>query len=302
MHTFTHYKKHYQALLKLGIPIVIGQIGMIVLSFADTLMIGRYSTNGLAAAAFVNNMFNLAIIFGTGFSYGLIPVVGGLYGNKRFPEAGQALRNSLLANLVIALLLTFVMCILYLNVGNLGQPEELLPLIRPYFLILLSSLLFVMLFNGFKQFTDGITQTKVSMWILLGTNLLNIVGNYLLIYGKGGFPELGLIGAGISTLFSRVVAVILYLIIFSLFSPLCRISDRVSPSGLVRSVVSPVQRAGMAHWPTDGYGGCFLQPEYHYDRLAGSGCPGFSPGHAHDLYLHFHDVLWHGSCCSRTGQ
>ncbi|MCD8080846.1 MAG: MATE family efflux transporter [Bacteroides sp.] len=214
MKTFTHYKGHYHALLKLGIPIVIGQIGMIVLSFADTLMIGRYSTNGLAAAAFVNNMFNLAIIFGTGFSYGLIPVVGGLYGNKRFPEAGQALRNSLLANVVIALLLTFVMWILYLNVGNLGQPEELLPLIRPYFLILLSSLLFVMIFNGFKQFTDGITQTKVSMWILLGTNLLNIVGNYLLIYGKGGFPELGLIGAGISTLFSRVVAVILYLIIF----------------------------------------------------------------------------------------
>ena len=67
---------HYKALLKLGIPIVIGQLGMIVLGFADTLMIGHHSTEDLAAASFVNNMFNLVIIFSSGFSYGLTPIVG----------------------------------------------------------------------------------------------------------------------------------------------------------------------------------------------------------------------------------
>ena len=87
--------------------------------------------------------------------------------------------------------------------GNLGQPEELIPLIKPYYLVLLASLVFVMLFNGFKQFTDGITDTKTAMWILLGGNVLNIIGNYILIYGKLGLPEMGLLGAGISTLFSR---------------------------------------------------------------------------------------------------
>jgi MATE family multidrug resistance protein len=71
-----------------------------------------------------------------------------------------------------------------------------------------------MLFNGFKQFTDGITDTKTAMWILLGGNLLNIIGNYLLIYGKFGFPELGLLGAGISTLFSRVLMVVVFALIF----------------------------------------------------------------------------------------
>ena len=70
--------KHYKALFKLGIPIVIGQLGMIVLGFADTLMIGHHSTEDLAAASFVNNMFNLAVIFATGFSYGLTPIVGSL--------------------------------------------------------------------------------------------------------------------------------------------------------------------------------------------------------------------------------
>lgn len=72
-----------------------------------------------------------------------------------------------------------------------------------------------MLFNGFKQFTDGITDTKTAMWILLGGNVLNIIGNYLLIYGKLGFPELGLLGAGISTLFSRIMMVVVFVAVFA---------------------------------------------------------------------------------------
>ncbi len=126
------YREHYKALFFLGLPIVIGQIGVIVLGFADTLMIGHHSTVELGAASFVNNVFNLAIIFSTGFSYGLTPVVGGLYGTHQFAPAGQALRNSLLANLMVALLLTLCMTVLYLNIENLGQPEELIPLIKPF--------------------------------------------------------------------------------------------------------------------------------------------------------------------------
>ena len=208
------YKNHYKALFFLGLPIVIGQVGVIVLGFADTLMIGHHSTNELGAASFVNNMFTLAIIFSTGFSYGLTPIVGGFYGVRKFAAAGQALRCSLLANLLVGILLTGIMAILYLNVERLGQPEELFSLIKPYYLILLASLIFVLLFNGFKQFTDGITDTKTAMWILLGGNVLNIVGNYILINGKLGFPELGLLGAGISTLFSRIVMVLVFVLVF----------------------------------------------------------------------------------------
>ena len=205
---------HYRALIKLGLPIVIGQIGVIVLGFADTLMIGHHSTEGLAAASFVNNMFNLAIIFCTGFSYGLTPVVGSLFGQKKTDGVGGILKNSLTANTLLAILVCLIMTVLYFNLGCLGQPEELLPYMRPYFLVLLASLPFVLWFNAFKQFSDGITDTKVPMWILLGGNLLNIIGNYILIYGKFGFPELGLTGAGISTLVSRILMVIVYLILF----------------------------------------------------------------------------------------
>lgn len=211
---FETYKGHYKALILLGFPIIIGQIGVIVLGFADTIMIGHHSTNELGAASFVNNVFTMAIIFSTGFSYGLTPIVGSLYGNRKFAPAGQALRCSLLANLLVGLLLTLVMGILYLNIDRLGQPEELMPLIKPYYLVLLASLLFVLLFNGFKQFTDGITDTKTAMWILLGGNVLNIVGNYILINGKLGLPELGLLGAGISTLFSRIAMLIVFAVVF----------------------------------------------------------------------------------------
>ena len=98
---FDTYKQHYKALLLLGLPIVVGQLGAIVLGFADTLMIGHHSTEELGAASFVNNLFTLCIIFSPGSSYGLTPVVGGSYGNRRFAEAGQALRCSLVANVLV---------------------------------------------------------------------------------------------------------------------------------------------------------------------------------------------------------
>ena len=187
---------------------------MIVLGFADTMMVGHHSTTELGAASFVNNIMNLVIIAGTGFSYGLTPIVGGFFGRKELPEAGQALRCSLLANVLMALIMMACLTVLYFNLGNIGQPEELLPYMRPYFLVLLASLPFVMLFNAFKQFTDGITATRTSMWILLSGNLLNIIGNYVFIYGKLGFPELGVLGAGVSTLLSRIVMVGIFVVVF----------------------------------------------------------------------------------------
>lgn len=213
-HLLATYSDHYKALFSLGIPIVIGQVGVIILGFADTLMVGHHSTTELAAASFVNNMFTLAIIFATGFAYGLTPIVGSLFGRGEREAVGRTLKNSLFANTLLAVLLTLIMWVLYVNLDQLGQPEELLPLMRPYYLVLLASLIFVLLFNGFKQFADGITDTKVSMWLLLSGNVMNIIGNYILIYGKFGAPEMGLLGAGISTLCSRIMMVVVFVLIF----------------------------------------------------------------------------------------
>lgn len=210
------YTKYYRSLLRLALPIIIGQLGGIITGLADTIMVGQHSTQELAAASFVNNVLNTFIIFGTGFSFALTPLVGeNLARNKKYVVAAWK-KNSIVANLILSILLMIALTLIYFNIEHLGQPEELLPLIRPYFVVSMISVVFVMLANSFRQFVEGITDPSVSMWVLLSGNLLNIVGNYVLIYGKLGFPELGLIGAGYSTLFSRFVMFILFVIVFML--------------------------------------------------------------------------------------
>lgn len=200
---------HYTALLHIGIPIMLGQMSTILMGFADTLMVGRYGTSELAAAGFVNNATGLLFIGGMGFSYGLTPVVGALMGEGRAHLVAGKLKNGLVACSLVGVLLTALALLLLAMLPYLGQPMELLPLVRPYLLILSLSLLPQMLFNAYKQFSDGIGDTAMPMWIMLVANLTNIFGNWLLIFGHCGLPELGLQGAGVSTLLSRLLQLLL---------------------------------------------------------------------------------------------
>ena len=212
--TFSNYKKHYKSLIILGVPIIIGQFGSLITGLADTIMVGQHSTAELAAASFVNNVINAFIILGTGFSYNLTPLIGLHLAKNDKHAIGGWLKNSLSANLTTTLLLVTILGILYLNLDIMNQPEEIMPLIRPYFLISLSSVIFVMLANSFRQFVEAIGDPSVSMWVLLTGNILNIIGNYILIYGKLGMPEIGLLGAGISTFASRIIMLALFVGVF----------------------------------------------------------------------------------------
>ena len=209
-----HYKKHYKDTLRLGLPIMLGQLGIIIVGFADNIMVGHHSTPELAAASFVNNIFNLVFIFGIGFSYGLTPIIGGLYARKQYDKVGEVLKNSLLINLILGVVLSAAMLFLLFNIHCFNQPEELLPYIIPYYTLQLFSVIFTMLFNSFKQFCDGTTDTVTPMCIMLASNVLNIIGNYILIFGNFGAPELGLVGAGISTLASRVLSLLIFVLLF----------------------------------------------------------------------------------------
>lgn len=200
---------HYSATLRLGIPIAVGQLGVIILGFADTMMVGRYSTDALAASSFVGNLFTLFTFLLMGYSYGLTPIVSSLYGQGKYREAGAELKSALTAGTIFCLLLTAVMSVAYFFLDRMGQPACLLPLVRPYYAVILVSMIFVLLFNVLRQFTDGITRTTTGMYVLMVGNALNILGNWLLIYGPGPFPEMGLLGAGISTLLSRIVMVVM---------------------------------------------------------------------------------------------
>lgn len=211
---FNRYSGHYRALASLGAPIVVGQIGNIVLGFADTLMVGHYGMMELAAASFVNNVFMLFIILAMGFSYGLTPIIGNMSGRGERDGIGGVVRNGLLANTVLAALLMAVLTAIYLCLDRLGQPTELLPLMRPYMMVNIVSIPFVCWLNTLKQFFDAIGDTKTPMYILIGGNILNILGNYVLIFGECGFPEWGLFGAGVSTALSRVAMAVAAMVVF----------------------------------------------------------------------------------------
>mgnify|MGYP002520837692 FL=1 len=207
-------KNIYKELLQLGGPILVGQLGMIAVGFADNIMVGHYSTAALASASFVNNVFNVAILACVGFTYGITPLVGRLFGAGRIGDIGASVRVGLRINIIYCLIIMAVMTALYFNLGLLGQPEELLPLIRPYYLISLAGLLPITIFNVFAQWSYAVGNSKMPMWIILATNGMNVLGNYALIYGHWGMPELGLTGAGLSTLAARVMAPVVIMAIF----------------------------------------------------------------------------------------
>ncbi len=204
------YSSYYSAILRLGTPIVLGQLGNVILGFIDTIMVGHYSAYALSSAGFVNNIFNLGIVALLGFSYGATPIIGAFYGRKEHDNVGAAFKDSIFANILCGMGIILIYTILYFNLGNLGQPEELLPTMRPYFLILLLSMPFTVIFNCFKQFTDTVAATKTAMWVILAGNVTNIILNYLLIYGVSVFPEWGLTGAGVATLISRILMVAMF--------------------------------------------------------------------------------------------
>ncbi len=207
----------YKAIAKLGTPILVGQLGMVATAFADNIMVGQYSTPALASASFVNNLFNVVVFCILGFTYGILPLVGSLFGQgeSKFAAIGALLRNALVLNLIYTGIISLGMFALYFNLHRLGQPAELLPLIRPYYLLFLVGVVPVSVFNVFAQWSYGIRNSLMPMWIVLGGNVLNIFGNYLLIYGKFGCPELGLTGAGIATLVARISCAVAIVAVFS---------------------------------------------------------------------------------------
>lgn len=198
----------YGKLLRLGFPVLVTQLGIIVVSFADTMMVGAYGVNELAASAFVNSFFLITVVMQIGFAQGLTPLAGALFGRGDNRAIGRILRGGMQMNVIVSLVFTTLMGIAYFHLERFGQPDELLPLIRDYYLIILGTLLPMAIFGALQQTCNGMNHTQLPMWMILIANVCNIFGNWVLIFGHFGFPEMGLVGAGISTMISRWISTI----------------------------------------------------------------------------------------------
>lgn len=195
---------------------MVSQLGVIVVSFADTLMVARCGTAELGASAFVNSIFMVAMVMLIGFASGLTPLVGSAFGSKDHELLNHTVRAGIRVNVGVATVFTLILGVVYFFTDVMGQPSELMHLARPYYLVILSSVIPIAIFNALQQVSNGCTDTVTPMCIVLTGNILNIFGNWLLIEGNWGCPAMGLTGAGIATLSARVFMAVGMIIIFAL--------------------------------------------------------------------------------------
>lgn len=201
----TDYQRHFKENFYLAYPVVLSQLGHILVSVADSIMVGRLGTVPLAAASLANSIFTIVLVFGLGLSYSITPLVAAAHGRNNRKRISLLLINGLVVSTVMGVLLFLGSYLLSPLLYYLDQPEEVVALAIPFLNILFLSMIPLMVFQGYRQFAEGLSLTRQSMYISIFANALNVAGNYVLIYGKLGFPAYGMEGAAISTLFSRIL-------------------------------------------------------------------------------------------------
>ena len=213
------YMPYYIENLKLALPLMVAQLGQILVQLADNIMVGRWGGENalpLAAVSFGGQVAALFFLFSLGITMGLTPVVGELVGRKRTEGVGAWLMNGVMLYVGLGIIMMLLQLALQPLLFCMGQPVEVVEAALPYYRIMAYSIPPIMLFASFKQLLEGLGNTWISMVVLLGANLMNVLFNYLFIFGRGGCPELGITGAAVSTFLARCIAPISVILVFLL--------------------------------------------------------------------------------------
>lgn len=207
MYSFSRYKEQYRANLKLALPVVLSQVGQILVQFADNAMVGRFGGDDplpLAAVSFGGSVFFILFITGMGLTLGLTPLVGERFAQGDRRGATDFLKNGAVFYTALGFVIAAVQLAIVPLMYRLGQPVEVVDRAIPYYRLMAFSMPAAMLFFAFKQFLEGVGNTVVSMAIVLGCNLLNVALNWVFIFGHCGAEAMGATGAGVATLVSRI--------------------------------------------------------------------------------------------------
>ena len=212
---FEGYLTEYRKNLKIAYPVMLGQLGQVAVGVVDSLMIGRLGTSNLAAVSVANGIFFIILIFGIGLSTAITPLVAQADGEKNLNKVSKILSHGLIMNTILSVLMTVIVFAIMPFLYNLNQPKEVIDIAIPYLKIITLSFIPLMVYQSAKQFAEGLSYTKPGMYATLIGNIVNVVLNYMFIFGKFGAPELGIVGAGIGTLSSRVVMmIVIYFFVF----------------------------------------------------------------------------------------
>ncbi|MBE6211492.1 MAG: MATE family efflux transporter [Rikenellaceae bacterium] len=247
MYRFSKYREHYSAILKLALPIVISQLGHIFVQFADNVMVGQYGGDDplpLAAVSFGVSMSFLFFITGQGITLGLTPLIGELFAQGDVRRSASYLKHAILLYSLLGILFVILQIGAEPLLYRMGQPVEVVDAALPYYRMMAYSILPVMLFSAFKNFLDGVGNTTVPMIIMMFCNLLNIVLNWVFIYGMLGAEEMGVEGAGLATLLSRILMPILGIGYFALRSRYRAYTSLIPSTSLGKSEVLSLLKMG----------------------------------------------------------
>lgn len=203
----SQYTKEFKYNWQLAAPVMLGMLGHTFVSFVDNIMVGQLGTAELAAVSLGNSFLFIAMSLGIGFSTAITPLIAEADAANDFTRGKSVFKHGLIMCIVLGLLLFVMVSVAQPLMYHMDQPDEVVELAKPYLNLVAFSLVPLIIFQAFKQFSDGMSMTRMPMYATIIANVLNVILNYLLIFGKFGFPKLGIIGAAYGTLLSRFVMV-----------------------------------------------------------------------------------------------
>ena len=201
----SNYTKEFKYNLRLASPVILGMLGHTFVSFIDNVMVGQLGAAELAAVSLGNSFIFIAMSLGIGFSTAITPLVAEADTEKNFTKGKSVFKHGFFLCTVMGIILFLLLLLAKPLMTVMDQPEEVVVLAIPYLDLVAFSLVPLIVFQAFKQFSDGLSLTKYPMYATLLANILNVAINYVLIFGKFGFPQLGIVGAAVGTLVSRFV-------------------------------------------------------------------------------------------------
>ena len=214
-------RPHLRPTVGLAVPVVLSQVGHVLVGFVDSVLVGRLGTVPLAAVSLGLNSLTVILILGIGLSMGSVPLVAAADGRRDPADLARLLVSSVglswLAGLALVGLGQLVPGLLHF----LGQPPAVEALAGPWVRVISWSFLPLMIFQGFREFAEGLGLTRQAMWLSLGGNLVNAGLCYMLVFGHGGAPALGMVGSAWATLAARWLMAAL-MAAYVLFAPRLR--------------------------------------------------------------------------------
>ncbi len=208
------YKRHYSETIRLAYPIVIGQLSTIVIMITDNIVVGNYSADSLAAASLAHAIFMTLQIFGMGVTFGLTPLVASAVAKQEHANCQTLFKHALITYSLLGVVLYGIVLLITSFLDSFGQVPHIAALAKPFLQLVGFSIIPSLIFQTFKQFMEGLSQTKEPMFVAIIGEVLNAVLNIVLVFGFLGFPRLGLLGSGIATIIARILMIVLITWIF----------------------------------------------------------------------------------------